>query len=51
MESHGISGEIQVSSNVYHILKDKYLFEERGTIQVKGKGEMAVYLLKKRLLS
>lgn len=28
------------------LLKDKYEFEERGAIAVKGKGEMPVYLLK-----
>ncbi|NER39429.1 MAG: guanylate cyclase [Oscillatoria sp. SIO1A7] len=45
MESHGIPGCIQVSTATYEQLKDKYLFEERGTIRVKGKGDMTVYLL------
>jgi class 3 adenylate cyclase len=49
MESHGIPGAIQVSSATYERLKDKYLFEERGTIDVKGKGEMNTYLLKSRI--
>jgi class 3 adenylate cyclase len=49
MESHGIPGAIQVSSATYERLKDKYLFEERGTIDVKGKGEMNTYLLKNRI--
>lgn len=49
MESHGIPGAIQVSSATYERLKDKYLFEERGTINVKGKGEMNTYLLKSRI--
>ena len=48
MESHGIPGYIQVSSSTYDRLKDKYLFEERGIIHVKGKGEMTTYLLKSR---
>lgn len=45
MESHGIAGQIQVSDSVYEILKEKYIFVERGPIQVKGKGEMITYFL------
>ena len=45
MESHGLVGHIQVTAATYERLRDKYLFEERGTIQVKGKGEMTTYLL------
>jgi PAS domain S-box-containing protein len=45
MESHGISGCIQVTQATYERLRDNYLLEERGLIQVKGKGEMGVYLL------
>ncbi len=46
MESHGAIGEIQVTEATYELLKDKYQFEERGAIAVKGKGDMPVYLLK-----
>lgn len=46
MESHGIAGSIQVCEATYQLLKDKYLLEKRGLIQVKGKGEMMTYLLK-----
>ena len=45
MESHGITGCIQVTAETYEILKDKYTFERRGAIQVKGKGYMVTYLL------
>ncbi|MEX0271421.1 adenylate/guanylate cyclase domain-containing protein [Leptolyngbyaceae cyanobacterium UHCC 1019] len=45
MESHGIPGRIQVTEATYHRLKDQYQFERRGTIDVKGKGEMATYWL------
>jgi class 3 adenylate cyclase len=45
MESQGIPGKIQVSDSTYKLLQDGYLFEKRGTIEVKGKGEMTVYLL------
>jgi class 3 adenylate cyclase len=45
MESHGISGKIQVTATTYERLKEKYLLEERGTITVKGKGQMLTYFL------
>lgn len=48
MESQGIAGCIQVTAGTYELLKDKYHFEERGVINVKGRGEMRTYLLKGR---
>ena len=45
MESQGIAGKVQVTSAVYQKLQDKYQFEERGTIDVKSKGEMTTYWL------
>lgn len=45
MESSGIPGKIQVTEAVYKRLKDKFSFERRGVIDVKGKGEMITYLL------
>ena len=51
MESHGIPGEIQVSPSTYELLKSKYVFEERGEIDIKGKGSMRTYLLKGRKTS
>ncbi|MEM9539568.1 MAG: adenylate/guanylate cyclase domain-containing protein [Cyanobacteria bacterium P01_E01_bin.42] len=45
MESHGIPGQIQLSEITYQYLQNQYLFQERGTISVKGKGEMKTYLL------
>ncbi|HAO09809.1 MAG TPA: adenylate/guanylate cyclase domain-containing protein, partial [Planktothrix sp. UBA8407] len=46
MESHGIADEIQVTETTYLVLKQQYLFEKRGIIDVKGKGKMTTYLLK-----
>lgn len=46
MESHGIPDEIQLSNATYELLKDKYVIEKRGSLYVKGKGEMTTYLLK-----
>jgi len=45
MESHGIQGRIQVSIYTYNLLQAKYEFEERGLIEIKGKGQMQTYLL------
>ena len=45
MESHGLTGHIQVTEATYERLQPHYLFERRGTIQVKGKGEIVTYLL------
>jgi adenylate cyclase len=45
MESYGIAGCIQVTEATYQLLKDKYYFEQRGMINIKGKGEMSTYLL------
>jgi Adenylate and Guanylate cyclase catalytic domain. len=45
MESHGIPGKIQVSIYTYNLLQAKYEFEERGLIEIKGKGQMQTYLL------
>ncbi|MBD2120666.1 adenylate/guanylate cyclase domain-containing protein [Trichocoleus sp. FACHB-262] len=46
MESQGLPGEIQVSETTYECLKQQYVFEERGSIAIKGKGEMNTYLLR-----
>lgn len=46
MESHGIPGRIQVTEATYKRLRQQYLFEERGSVPIKGKGQMNCYLLK-----
>jgi adenylate cyclase len=48
MESEGIPGAIQVSAATYELIKDDYDCDARGMIPVKGKGEMATYLLRAR---
>ena len=45
MESHGVPGKIHVTAATYEHLQEQYLLQERGTIQVKGKGEMTTYFL------
>lgn len=46
MESHGIPGQIQVGEATYQILKDAFLFEDRGLIEVKGIGPVRAYILR-----
>ena len=46
MESHGIPGKIQVTETVYELLKNQFIFEDRGGVKIKGKGTMRTYLLK-----
>ncbi|MEG5057942.1 adenylate/guanylate cyclase domain-containing protein [Microcoleus sp. A2-C5] len=48
MESHGLPGSIHVTATTYQQLQDKYVFESRGAIEVKGKGKMTTYLLQCR---
>jgi len=45
MESHGEAGKIQVSQATYELLKDEFIMEQRGTIDVKGKGPMNTWFL------
>ncbi len=45
MESQGVVGRIQVTEATYRQLGDRYGFEDRGQIEVKGKGRLQAYLL------
>ena len=45
MQSLGEPGQIQVSESTYELLKNKYEFEQRGKIEVKGKGRMTTCFL------
>jgi adenylate cyclase len=45
MESQGTPGEIQITRATYELLKDEFVCRPRGTISVKGKGEMETWYL------
>jgi adenylate cyclase len=45
MESHGTPGEIQVTRATYELLKDAFVLERRGTVAVKGKGDVETWYL------
>jgi class 3 adenylate cyclase len=46
MESGGLPDSIQVTRPVYEKLKGLFVFEERGEIEVKGKGNVEAWLLR-----
>jgi len=48
MESQGVADCIQVTTTIYEQLKQEYVFEQRGLIDVKGKGAMTTYWLRGR---
>jgi adenylate cyclase len=45
MESHGTAGQIQITRATYELLKDDFVCKRRGTITVKGMGEMETWYL------
>jgi guanylate cyclase len=45
MESHGVSGRIQITGATKELLEDEFVCEPRGTIPIKGKGEIEVWYL------
>jgi guanylate cyclase len=45
MESHGTPGQIQITRAMYELLKDEFVCRPRGTIIVKGKGQMETWYL------
>jgi adenylate cyclase len=45
MESQGTSGRIQISRATYELVKDEFECEPRGSVDVKGKGEMETWYL------
>ena len=51
MESHGVAGRVQVSESTHRLLAGAYGFDSRGLIEMKGKGQMRAYLLKRALLA
>ena len=45
MEQNGLPDAIQVTEDTCQLLQDQYTFEPRGSITVKGKGEVEAYIL------
>ena len=45
MESHGLGNAVQITQTTYELIKNEFVCEPRGTVIVKGKGEMEVWLV------
>jgi adenylate cyclase len=45
MESQSTPGEIQITHATYELVKDEFVCRRRGTIEVKGKGQMETWYL------
>ena len=45
MESQGTPGEIQVTQATYELLRDEFELEPRGTVSIKGKGDVETWYL------
>lgn len=45
MESHGVAGRVQVSEGTRRLLGEPFLLEERGALEVEGKGEMKTWFV------
>jgi adenylate cyclase len=48
METTDLEGHIQVPQDLYERLRDRFVLEERGDIDVKGKGVMHTWYLVSR---
>ena len=49
MESHGQEGIIQISRATYELIKDDFICEPLGYVNVKGKGDMEVWQVAKKI--
>jgi len=45
MESHGSAGRIQVTDEAKLAIGNSFVFERRGMMEIKGKGQMLLHYL------
>jgi guanylate cyclase len=45
MESHGTPNHIQVTGATYELIEDDFMCQPRGTVSIKGKGDMETWYL------
>ena len=52
MEVNGEVGRVNISQQTYEFIKDdpQFIFEARGKIEVKGKGEIPMWFVSQRLI-
>ncbi|WP_166334319.1 adenylate/guanylate cyclase domain-containing protein [Sphingobacterium chungjuense] len=46
LEQNSLPGKINISESTYQLVKDYYIFEDRGLVEAKGKGEIPMYFVK-----
>ena len=51
MESHGTTGRIQITRATKELIEDEFVCEPRGSVSVKGKGEMETWYVVRRRAS
>lgn len=51
MESHGDVGKVNISNDTYELIKNdtEFTFEQRGKLEVKGKGEVEMWFVSRNL--
>lgn len=45
MESQSLPGRIQVTGTVFERLRNRFVFEARGEVEIKGLGPMRTFFL------
>jgi guanylate cyclase len=45
MESHGVPGEVQLTETTYELIADRFHCAARGSIEIRGKGALPVWLV------
>ena len=52
IESNGMVGKVNISESLYDLIKDEkcFVFQYRGNIHAKGKGEMKMYFVEKNTM-
>jgi adenylate cyclase len=45
MESHGLGNQIQITHSTYTLIRDDFICKPRGTIHIKGRGNMETWLV------
>jgi guanylate cyclase len=43
METYGRQGAVQITRSTYELVKDHFSIEAKGTIQVRGAGELEIW--------
>lgn len=49
MESSGVPGEVNISKDTFHLIRDSFRCESRGLVKAKNKGEIEMFLVKEAI--